>query len=60
MERINLKKLNDVASEENCHLKVSNGSTALEDLDAVVEINSSWETIRREHKNFSQRGSKLL
>jgi hypothetical protein len=29
-------------------------------LDAEVEINSSWETIRENIKNFSKRDSRLI
>jgi hypothetical protein len=45
-ERFNLKKLNDVEDKEKFCVEVSNRSAALEDLDAEVEINSAWETIR--------------
>jgi hypothetical protein len=37
MERFNLKKLKEAEGKE-----VSNRSAALEDLDAVVDINSVW------------------
>jgi hypothetical protein len=53
MERFNLKKLNDVEGKEQFCVEVTNRFTALEDLDAEVEINSAWETIRIQ--NFSQR-----
>jgi hypothetical protein len=46
MERFNLKKLNEVEGKEQCCVEVSNRFAALEDLDAEVEINSAWETIR--------------
>jgi hypothetical protein len=42
MERFNLKKLDEV--------EVSNRFAALEDLDTEVEINSGWETIRKNIK----------
>jgi hypothetical protein len=45
MERFNLKKLNEVEGKEQFCVEVSNGFTALEDLDAEVKINSAWETI---------------
>jgi hypothetical protein len=45
MERLNLKKLNEVEHKGQFHFEVSNRFTALEDLNAEVEINSSWETI---------------
>jgi hypothetical protein len=46
IQRFNLKKLNELESNENFHVEVSNRSEALEDLDAEVEINSAWEMIR--------------
>jgi hypothetical protein len=46
MVRFNLKKLNEVEGKEQFRVEVSNGFAALEDLDAEVEINSAWETIR--------------
>jgi hypothetical protein len=46
MERFNLKKLNEVEGKEKYRVEVSNGLAALDDLDAEVEINIIWETIR--------------
>jgi hypothetical protein len=46
MERYNLKKLNEVESKEKYRVEVPNRCAALKDVDAEVEINSSWETIR--------------
>jgi hypothetical protein len=46
MERFNLKKLNEVEGKEQYCIEVSNKFAVLEDLDAEVEINSSWEMIR--------------
>jgi hypothetical protein len=46
MERFNLEKLNDVEGKEQFRVEVLNRFAALEDLDAEVEINSAWETIR--------------
>jgi hypothetical protein len=46
IERFNLKKLNDVEGKEQFRVEVSNRFAAWEDLDAEVEINSAWETIR--------------
>jgi hypothetical protein len=40
-------------------VEASNRFAALEDLDAEVEINSAWETIRENIKNFSQRIEEL-
>jgi hypothetical protein len=40
MERMNLKKLNEVEGKEKHHAEVSNRFAALVYLDAEVEINS--------------------
>jgi hypothetical protein len=50
MERFNLKKLNELEGEEKYRVEVSNRFAALEDLDAEVEINIIWETIRENIK----------
>jgi hypothetical protein len=50
MERFNLKKLNQVEGKEQFRVEVSNRFAALEDLDAEVELNSDWETIRENIK----------
>jgi hypothetical protein len=50
MERFNLKKLNEVEGKEQYRVEVSNRFAALEDLDAEVEINSAWETIKENIK----------
>jgi hypothetical protein len=47
MERFNLKRLNEVQGKEQFHVEVSNRFAALEDLDSGVEIDSAWETIRK-------------
>jgi hypothetical protein len=47
MDRLNLKKLNEVGDKEQFRVEVSNRFAALEDLDTEVEINSAWEMIRR-------------
>jgi hypothetical protein len=46
MEGFNLKKLNEVEGKEKYRVEVSYRFAALEDLDAEVEINTIWETIR--------------
>jgi hypothetical protein len=56
MERFSLKKLNDVEGKEKYRVEVSNRFAALEDLDAEVEINTVWETIR-ENINISAKES---
>jgi hypothetical protein len=50
VERLILKKLNDVEGKEQFRVEVSNRFAALEDLDTEVEINSAWETIRENIK----------
>jgi hypothetical protein len=50
MERFNLKMLNEVEGKEQFRVEVSNRFAALEDLNAEVEINSAWETIRENIK----------
>jgi hypothetical protein len=49
-ERFNLKKLSEVEGKDNYHVEASNIFAALEDLDAEVEINTIWETIRENIK----------
>jgi hypothetical protein len=46
IEMFNLKKLNEVEGKEKYRVEVSNRFAALEDLDAVVEINTLLEKIR--------------
>jgi hypothetical protein len=47
MERFNLKKLYEVEGKEKYRCEDSN---RFEDLDAEVEINGAWETIRENIK----------
>jgi hypothetical protein len=50
MERFNLKKLNEVEGKVQYHVEISNRFTALENLDAGVDINRSLETVRENIK----------
>jgi hypothetical protein len=50
MERFNLKKLNEAECKEKYRVEVSNRFAALEYLDAEVEINTIWGTIRENIK----------
>jgi hypothetical protein len=59
MGRFNLKKLNQVEDKEQFCAEVLNRFAALEELEAEVEINSAWETIR-ENIKLRQRESKFL
>jgi hypothetical protein len=56
MERFNLKKFNEVEGKEKYRVEVSNRFAALEDLDAEVEINAIWETIRENIKISAKEG----
>jgi hypothetical protein len=59
-DRFNLKKLNDVEGKEQFRVEISNRVAALKDLRAEVEINSVWETIRKNIKLFIQGESRLF
>jgi flagellar biosynthesis/type III secretory pathway chaperone len=50
MGRFNLKKLNQLECKEKFRVEVPNRFAALEDVDAEMEINSAWETIRENIK----------
>jgi hypothetical protein len=50
MESFNLKKLNEIGGKKQYHVEVSKRFVALEDLDTEVEIDSAWETIRKNIK----------
>jgi hypothetical protein len=50
MERFHLKKLNDVEGKEKYRVEISSRFAAIEDLDAEVEIITTWETIRENIK----------
>jgi hypothetical protein len=50
LQRFNLKKLNEVEGKKQYHVEVSHRFAALEYLDAEVEINTAWETIRENIK----------
>jgi hypothetical protein len=46
--------LNMADGKENYHVEVSSRSPVLENLDAGVEIDSSWETIKENIKNSAK------
>jgi hypothetical protein len=50
MERLNLKKLNEVDGKEQNRVHISNSFAALENLDTEVDINRAWETFRENIK----------
>jgi hypothetical protein len=50
MERFDLKKSNEVEGKEKYRFDVSDRFTALEYLNAEVEVNSAWKTIRENIK----------
>jgi hypothetical protein len=50
MERFNPRNLKKVEGREQYHVEMSNRFAALETLDAEMDINRSWETIREKVK----------
>jgi hypothetical protein len=46
--------------KEKYSVEISNRLAALEEVDAEVEINNIWETIRENIKKFNERESRLL
>jgi hypothetical protein len=50
MERFNLKELSMVEDKEQYCVEVSNRFSALEDLDAEMDINSGQDTVRENIK----------
>jgi hypothetical protein len=50
MERLHLKKLNEVEGKEQYRVEISNKFAALENLNAEVDINKTWETIKENIK----------
>jgi hypothetical protein len=50
MERFNLKKLSEVEDKERYHVGISNRFATWKKLDAAVDINKDWETIRENIK----------
>jgi hypothetical protein len=57
--KFNLKKLKELEGKEQYDVEVSNRFAALEHLDAEVEINNAWETIR-ENIEISAKQSRLF
>jgi hypothetical protein len=50
MERFNFKKLNEVERKEQYCVETSNRFAAFESLDAEVDINGAWESVRENIK----------
>jgi hypothetical protein len=50
MESFNLKKLDEVECKEHYCVDIINRFAALENVDAEVDINTAWETIRENIK----------
>jgi hypothetical protein len=51
MERLCLEKLKEIEDKEQYLFKISNSFATLKNLDTEVDINSAWETIRKNIKN---------
>jgi hypothetical protein len=60
VERFNLKKLNEVEGKEQHNIKISNRFTPLEKLDAEVDINRAWETIRENIKSYGKQSHVIM
>jgi hypothetical protein len=50
MERLNLKKLDEIKGKEQYLVDISDRFAALENLDDDVDSNGAWETIRENIK----------
>jgi hypothetical protein len=46
MERFSLKNINEVEGKEQYRVEISNRFSALENVDAEVDINAACETVR--------------
>jgi hypothetical protein len=46
MERFNFKRLNKVEGKKQCCVEISNRLATLEKIDAEVDINRAWGTVR--------------
>jgi hypothetical protein len=47
MEKLNLVKLNEVKCKKQFRAEISNRFVALEKLDAEVDVNKAWDSIRQ-------------
>jgi hypothetical protein len=54
VERLDLKKLDDVEVKEKYQVEMSNRFEALESLDESFDINNAWESIRENIKTSSK------
>jgi hypothetical protein len=50
MERSTLQKLNEIESKEQYRVEITYRFAPLENLDAEMDINRAWETIRENIK----------
>jgi hypothetical protein len=57
MERLYLKKLNEVECREQYHVEISNRFVPLENIDTEVDINRAWETVRENIKISAKESS---
>jgi hypothetical protein len=60
MEKFSLNKLNEVEGQEQYRVESSKRFASLEDLDARVDIDIAWETIRYNIKIVAKKESRLL
>jgi hypothetical protein len=60
MERLNLKKLNEVEGKEQSCVEISNRFAALVNLDTEVDIIKAWETVGEYIIISAKKNSRLL
>jgi hypothetical protein len=46
MEKVNLKKLNEIVGKERYNIEISKRFAALENLDTEEDVSKAWETKR--------------
>jgi len=59
VDRLNLRKLNELEVRKQCQIKISNRFAALENLSDSKDINRAWENIK-ENIRTAAKGSIVL
>jgi hypothetical protein len=54
MQRFNFKKLNEVEGKEQHRVEFSYRFKALENVEAEMDVNKAWETIKENIKIFAK------
>jgi hypothetical protein len=60
MDRLNLKKLNEVEGKERYRIEISKRFAALENLDTEVDVNKARETIGENIKNSAKKREVIM